>query len=209
MYDQIYSALTYGDIAHVDPVSLYPELRNYTIYVDGISKAFAATGVRVGWTFGPERIVSKMKSILSHVGAWAPKAEQMATARYLNNEGACEAYLHAFKHEIQVRLDGFYAGFQSLKSAGFAVDAIAPQAAIYLTVQLDLIGKSTDKGLVLATMSDVTNYVLDEAKIALVPFYAFGSSDYSNWFRLSVGTAALKDVEGAVESLRGALSRLK
>jgi len=209
MYDQIYSALTYGDIAHVDPVSLYPELRNYTIYVDGISKAFAATGVRVGWTFGPERIVSKMKSILSHVGAWAPKAEQMATARYLNNEGACEAYLHAFKHEIQVRLDGFYAGFQSLKSAGFAVDAIAPQAAIYLTVQLDLIGKSTDKGLVLATMSDVTNYVLDEAKIALVPFYAFGSSDDSNWFRLSVGTAALKDVEGAVESLRGALSRLK
>ncbi|MFY8046495.1 MAG: aminotransferase class I/II-fold pyridoxal phosphate-dependent enzyme, partial [Chitinophagaceae bacterium] len=44
MYDQIYWLLTFGNITHVDPVSLYPQLKNYTIYVDGISKCFAATG---------------------------------------------------------------------------------------------------------------------------------------------------------------------
>lgn len=208
MYDQIYSALTYGDIEHIDPVSLYPELRNYTIYVDGISKAFAATGVRVGWTFGPERIISKMKSILSHVGAWAPKAEQLATGRYLNNKSACENYLTSFKTEISNRLNGFYEGIQSLKREGFPVNAIAPQAAIYLTIQIDLVGRKTEKGIVLESMTDVTKYVLDEAKIAIVPFYAFGSSKESNWFRLSVGTALMEDVENAVESLRLALVKL-
>src|SRR5688572_14586516 len=79
LYDQVYSVLCFGETEHFDPVSLYPELRDYTVCIDGISKAFAATGVRVGWAFGPDFIMSKMRSILSHVGAWAPKAEQMAT----------------------------------------------------------------------------------------------------------------------------------
>jgi aspartate aminotransferase len=47
MYDQVYWMLTFGDTRHVEPVSLRPEMAPYTIFVDGISKAFAATGVRV------------------------------------------------------------------------------------------------------------------------------------------------------------------
>ena len=53
MYDQMYWHLTYGDIKHYNPVSLRPAMREYTIYIDAISKVFAATGVRVGWAFGP------------------------------------------------------------------------------------------------------------------------------------------------------------
>ena len=86
MYDQIYGALLHGGEKHVDPVSLRPELRPYTVYVDGISKALAATGVRVGWALGPDYIIDKMKSILGHIGAWSPKAEQMATARGLDRK---------------------------------------------------------------------------------------------------------------------------
>ena len=74
MYDQMYWHLTYGDIRHYNPVSLKPAMREYTIYIDAISKVFAATGVRVGWAFGPSVIVDKMKAILSHIGAWAPMA---------------------------------------------------------------------------------------------------------------------------------------
>ncbi len=51
-------------------------MKEYTIFVDGISKAFAATGVRVGWSLGPANVIAKMKAILSHIGAWAPMAEQ-------------------------------------------------------------------------------------------------------------------------------------
>ncbi len=64
LYDQIYSMLTFGSTRHYDPVNIMPQLKNYVIYVDGISKAFAATGVRVGWAFGAKQIIDKMKSIL-------------------------------------------------------------------------------------------------------------------------------------------------
>ena len=208
MYDQIYWTLTYGDTVHYDPVSLRPELRNYTIFVDGISKSMAATGVRVGWAFGPKKIIDKMKSILGHVGAWSPKAEQMATARYMSDDAAVKNYLSGFKVELEQRLRGFYDGMQALKAEGFSVNAIAPMAAIYLTVQFELKGKTTADGKVLSTTEEVTSYLLSEAGLAVVPFYAFGASRTSSWYRLSVGTASIADVNEAIESLRRALSKL-
>lgn len=208
MYDQIYWTLTYGETVHYDPVSLYPELRPYTIFVDGISKSMAATGVRVGWAFGPRKVIDKMKSILGHVGAWSPKAEQMASARFIQNDDAVKSFLDEFKIELEHRLRGFYDGIQSLKKEGFSVDAIAPMAAIYLTVQFDLKGKKTQAGEVLDSTEKVTGYLLSEAKLAVVPFYAFGASKSSTWYRLSVGTASINDVNESIESLRNALMKL-
>lgn len=208
MYDQIYWPLTHGSIEHYNPVSLRPEMREYTLFVDGISKSLAATGVRVGWTMGPKFLINKIKSILTHVGAWAPKAEQVATAKYLNELSQYDTYLNHIKSEINARLVGFYNGIQSLKSDGHKVDAIAPEAAIYLTVQFALHGLKTESGKVLETTQDVTKYILDEAKVAIVPFYAFGSSDDSNWYRLSVGTCKLEDVDGVISNLKAALEKL-
>lgn len=208
MYDQIYSALTYGDTRHYDPVSFYPELKNYTIFVDGISKSLAATGVRVGWAFGPRKVIDKMKSLLGHVGAWAPRAEQIAASRFLNNEKELNEFLISFKDELQQRLHGFYNQFQQLKKEGYSVDAITPQAAIYLTVKIDLKGKRTADGAVLTTAKEVTKFILDEAKIALVPFYAFGASEDSPWYRLSVGASAASDIEPIISNLRSALQKL-
>lgn len=208
MYDQIYWALTHGNTQHENPVALRPEMKNYTVFVDGISKSLAATGVRVGWSMGPKKIIDKMKSILTHVGAWAPKAEQMATAVYLNELAAYDQFLSEIKGKINDRLVGFYNGFQSLKAEGFKVDAIAPEAAIYLTVQFALHGRKKADGTVLATTQDVTKYILDEAQVALVPFYAFGASADSNWYRLSVGTCKIEDVDGVISNLRTALKKL-
>ncbi|MBI4930831.1 MAG: aminotransferase class I/II-fold pyridoxal phosphate-dependent enzyme [Bacteroidetes bacterium] len=208
MYDQIYWTLTFGNTKHYDPVSLRPEMKDYTIFVDGISKAFAATGVRVGWGMGPKKIVDKMKSMLGHIGAWAPRPEQMATARYLMNDSAVDGYLSDIRKKVNDRLVGFHKGFQSLKNEGFKVDSIAPQAAIYLTVQFSLHGQKTSDGKILSTTKDVTKYILDEAKVALVPFYAFGASEESSWYRLSVGTCRLEDVDGIIMNLRNALNKL-
>lgn len=209
MYDQIYWPLTHGNTKHYDPVSLRPEMREYTLFVDGISKSLAATGVRVGWSMGPKFIINKMKAILGHVGAWAPKAEQLASATYLSNLPQYDSFVKDINGKINTRLQGFYEGFQALKNEGFRVDAIAPEAAIYLTVQFSLHGQKTEDGTVLETTQDVTKYILDEAKVAIVPFYAFGSSPSSSWYRLSVGTCKVEDVQGAIENLRAALSKLK
>src|SRR5947207_3090335 len=85
-------------------MQLNPEMRNYTVYIDAISKVFASTGVRVGWSLGPKPILEKMKAILSHVGAWAPMAEQKAVAKFLYQKEAIDTYLANFKRELEERL---------------------------------------------------------------------------------------------------------
>ncbi len=208
MYDQMYSQLTYNGIAHVDPVSINPEMRKYTIYVDAISKAFAATGVRVGWSAGPTAVINKMKAILTHVGAWAPMAEQKACAQYLVQTDAIKAYLTNIKSEVAYRLQHIYDGLIAIKNKGFGVDAIAPQAAIYLTIKFDLVGKKTTDGLALGNQTDVTAYLLNEAKLAVVPFYAFGAPNDSPWYRLSVGTCKKEGIPQMLIELEAALDKL-
>lgn len=209
IYDQIYWQLCYGEQVHYHPVGLHPEMRPYTIYIDGLSKAFAATGVRVGWAFGPAEVMGKMKSILGHIGAWAPKPEQVATARYLAKHSDTATYLKDIKTKLHSRLDGFYRLFLTMKESGLPVDAIAPQAAIYLTVQIDLKGKTLPDGTPLHTVKDVTRYILEEAGVALVPFSAFGASDDSNWYRLSVGTSRMSDIAAVGEKMTAAIKRLQ
>ncbi len=208
MYDQMYWHLTYGDIQHFNPVSLRPEMRNYTIYIDAISKVFAATGVRVGWSMGPAAIIGKMKAILTHIGAWAPMAEQKAVAHYLGNRAGIKKFLAHFKSEIEERLRRIYNGFTELKNEGLPVDAIAPEAAIYLTIKIDLAGKSTPGGKKLETQGDVTAYVLNAAGLAVVPFYAFGAEKSSPWYRLSVGTCKKEEISDMFAKLREALKKL-
>ncbi|PVY39882.1 pyridoxal phosphate-dependent aminotransferase [Pontibacter virosus] len=209
LYDQIYWMLTFGDHQHYDPVNLRPELRDYTIYIDGTSKCFAATGVRVGYAFGPTVVIDKMKAILGHVGAWAPKAEQMATARFLHQTDAVDVFLDEFKHNVRESLDMLYHAFKDLKNEGYNVDAIEPMGAIYLSAKLDLAGKTTPSGQVLQTSKDISFYMLEEAKLAVVPFSAFGSDPSLGWFRLSVGGASLESIKDSLGRLREALKKLR
>jgi aspartate aminotransferase len=205
LYDQMYWHLTFGDIQHHNPVTLRPEMKEYTVFVDAISKVFAATGVRVGWSMGPERVIAKMKAINSHLGAWAPMAEQKAVAKFLPMATEIDEYLAGFKRAVEERLRAIHNGIQSIKEAGYAVDSIAPQAAIYLTIKLDLAGKKTAGNIILSKQSDVTAYILNEAKIAVVPFYAFGAPDNSPWYRLSVGTCKLEEIDNMIKQLRKAV----
>jgi len=208
MYDQIYWALTFGETVHYNPVSLRPEMKKYTIFVDGISKAFASTGVRVGWSLGPSEVIAKMKAINSHVGSWAPMAEQKAVAAFLQNSDAVNNYLAHIRSEVSCRLTPIFNGFKHLRSKGFNVDAIAPEAAIYLTLNIDLVGKKTARGALIQTQAEVTDYILNEAKLALVPFYAFGADKGSTWYRLSVGCCKKEDIPTMLEKLERALEKL-
>ncbi|WP_017257392.1 pyridoxal phosphate-dependent aminotransferase [Pedobacter arcticus] len=208
LYDQIYSQLTFGNHLHVDPVSLVPALRDYTIFIDGSSKCFAATGVRVGWGFGPAAIISKMKAIVGHMGAWAPKAEQVAMGHFIDDEKAVDGFLNTFKAKVKTSLDSLYAGLISLKNEGFAIDAIEPMGAIYLTIKIDYVGKTTSGGEVLDTPTKLNFYLIKEANIALVPFSAFGTEEMC-WFRASVGACSAEEIESKIPALKQALLSLK
>jgi aspartate aminotransferase len=208
MYDQMYCQLTYGATQHYDTVTLNPKMKEYTLYIDAISKVFAATGVRVGWSTGPEKLIAKMKSILTHVGAWAPMAEQKACAKFLLQTEVIKSFLDNMKEELLFRLSGMFEGIKALQIKGYNVDAITPQAAIYLTIKVDLVGKKTSTGSLLQNQADVTSYLLNNAKIAVVPFYAFGAPTDSPWYRLSVGTCKKEDINAVLISLENALQQL-
>jgi len=198
LFDQIYWTLTFGAARHHTPVELRPQMARYTVFIDGVSKAFAATGVRVGWGVGPPDVIEKMAGLLGHVGAWAPRPEQVAMAALLDDEPAVTAYLGEMRARVQQRLDRLAAGFAALRADGYPVEAIAPQGAIYLSVRVAIPHQSNEA---------TRQLLLTRAGLAVVPFQAFGLREDSGWFRISVGAVSLAEIDAAFPRLRAALPR--
>jgi aspartate aminotransferase len=203
-FDAMYGCLTAGEQYNYNPLQLNEEIKPYLIKVNAVSKIFAATGMRVGWCLGPAEILSKMKNLLSHIGAWAPMAEQKAIARFLIQQETVTNYLRKFKEEIQDRLDAIYRGVMQLKHKGYPVNAIKPQGGIYLSVQFDLLGK-TEHGKELQNAADIAAYLLEKSGFAILPFSVFGSSEELSWFRISVGTCRKIDIPTMLRKLEVAL----
>lgn len=201
LYDQVYGSLTFGDTKHVTPVGLVPEAAPYTILLDAVSKAFCATGLRVGWGLMPPAVRSRMADILGHVGAWAPKAEQIATAELLDAPGAIRAFQDTMKPEVQRRLEALHSGISALAADGFPLEAIAPQGAIYLSARFNLSGR-TIRGMKLKTNEAIRLLLLEHAGLAVVPFQAFGLREESGWFRLSVGAVSMNEIHAVFPRLR-------
>ena len=107
----------------------------YTIYVDAVSKCWAATGLRMGWAVVPPWVRDKMKAYVGHMGAWPSRTVQLATAEVLNAP-EIDTYMAEFSEAIRARLDRLYAGFEQMERDGLPVHAIGPQGAIYLTCLL-------------------------------------------------------------------------
>jgi aspartate aminotransferase len=205
MYDQVYWMLTFGSTTHVHPLALRPEMAPYTIYVDGISKAFAATGVRVGWVVGPQDLIDSMNNFMGHVGTWAPRAEQMATSKLLDAPNEVSAYGTELTGGVRQRLDALYNGIMAMRAEGLPVDATAPMGAIYLSARFALNGKRTPDGQTLRTNDEIRRYLLKAAGFAVVPFQAFGVKEDTGWVRLSVGAVSMADIERVLPILRDAI----
>lgn len=208
LYDQIYSALHFGNARRSSPPELVPEAFPYTVLLDGISKQFAATGLRVGWAAGPPALIGRMRDILGHVGAWAPKPEQVGTARFLNDASAVEDHRREFAAGIRRRLDILFDMFSRLRGEGLPVEAIEPQGAIYLSARFDLIGGETD-GQVIRTNGEIARLLLSSGRIAAVPFQAFGYRPETGWFRLSVGAVSEDEIRQSEPRLRRLLASFK
>jgi len=209
MYDHIYWPLCVGETRHATPPGVAPEMARYTVFVDGISKAFASTGLRVGWAVGPADVIERMAAIVGHVGAWAPRPEQAATAVFLGDVGAQQEYRARFLPGVQRRLDALYRGLDAMRQAGLPVEALSPQGAIYLTARIAPFGQRTPSGDVLRTNDDVRRWILESAHIGVVPFQAFGVPEESGWFRLSVGAASESGIAEAMPRLESALRQLR
>jgi aspartate aminotransferase len=196
-YDQVYWQLTFGNARHATPPEVCADVAPYTIMLDAASKSFAATGLRVGWAVMPPAARQRMADILGHVGAWAPKAEQVAMAAFLDDEAAIMAYHTTMRARVRERLDALAAGFHAMRAEGLPVEVIAPQGAIYLSIRCALPGHTNEA---------TRRLLLDKAGFAIVPFQAFGLAEDSGWFRISVGAVSLADIAAALPRVRAALA---
>jgi aspartate aminotransferase len=197
-YDQVYWQLVFGETRHVTPPEVCPEIAKHTIILDAASKSFAATGLRVGWAVMPPAARQRMADILGHVGAWAPRPEQVAMGALLDDPPTVDAYLGEMRPRVQQRLDRLAKGFESMRRDGYPVEVIAPQGAIYLSVRIVVPGHTNEETRVL---------LLEKAGFALVPFQAFGLREDSGWFRISVGAVSLAEIDAALPRVRAALSK--
>jgi aspartate aminotransferase len=208
LYDQVYWMLTFHGLEHVVPQVLCPEVAPYTILVDGISKVFAATGLRVGWICAPPELSGQLNAFLGHVGAWAPRPGQVATAEMLADAGAVAAARCTMQTGLAARLDLLHAGMLAMRGDGLPVEVVAPQGGMYLSVRFGAPKGRRTGGAALDTTEAMRCYLLEEAGMAVVPFEAFGFDGEPGWFRLSVGSVSEGAIDEALSRLRAALERL-
>ena len=207
LYDQVYSSLVFGGVKHYLPTTLVPEAAPWVICLDGISKAFAGTGLRVGWLLAAPPVTERMKDLLGHIGAWAPRPEQIAVAEFLSDPAAVSSFREEMTARVQQRLDALYQGFSEMKAAGYPVDCVNPQGAIYLSLHIQAIGRSLG-GTPIDSNEKLRELLLDRAGLAVIPFQAFGLKDETGWFRMSVGTVSLEDIQQAFPRIRHLLDQL-
>lgn len=201
LFDIMYGSLLQEGSEPYHPLALVPEAAPWVITIDGISKAFAATGLRVGWTLGAPAVIARMKDFLGHVGAWAPRPEQAATAGFLRDPAAIAQFRHQMGRLLGERLDALFDGFTAMQQEGLPVECVRAQGAMYISLRVNLVGRHW-RGQTIADNEALRKLLLNEAGLAAVPFQAFGVPDHTGWFRLSVGAVSVDDIRDMLERVR-------
>jgi aspartate aminotransferase len=189
-FDQIYSDLSFDGL-FVHPLDVCPEIREYLICVDGISKSLCATGVRVGWAFGAKSVISKMTEIFSHIGAWAPKPEQTAVAKYLNDYESVNEFISTKINQYTEITNKICDELENLKQEGFKIDYQKPEGAIYMSIYF---GDSLNFG----NVENFVEFLIKDCGVGMVPFEYFGSKENNGWFRMSIGGIDLNNIDEVI-----------
>lgn len=193
--DEIYEHLVYDGARHVSLLQAAPELRGRALTVNGVSKAYAMTGWRIGYAGGPQWLISAMAKVQS----------QTAGNSCTISQAAAEAALLGDQTTIEVWRDTLEKRRAAMLSELGRTDRIAtssPPGAFYVFADVSrCIGLATPSGLVLRNDLDLAEYLLDHADVAAVAGEAFGSSPF---IRLSFAA----DHDEVVEAARRIVSAI-
>jgi len=198
MTDDIYRTLVYGDGKFFQPATISPEVRAKTIIIDGVSKAFAMTGWRVGFTVAPKPVVEAMATLqgqsTTHAAAVAQAAAQAAI------EGPTDA-LEMMRTEFDKRRKTMVARLREIPG----VTCVEPKGAFYAFPDLSaFIGKKTPEGKKIENDVQLCEWLIEAAKVAVVMGSAFGAPGF---VRLSYATS-MKNVEEGVRRMAETLPKL-
>jgi aspartate aminotransferase len=144
--------------------------------------------------FGPQDIIGKMTEVFSHIGAWAPKPEQNAVARYLYDYEDMIEFVTSKTNQYSKISTKICDKIDELKEKGFRIDCQRPEGGIYISIYL---GESVS----FSNMESYTKFLIDRCSIGLVPFEYFGSKENKGWFRMSIGGVDPNNVYEILNSL--------
>lgn len=195
--DEIYEKLLYDNFEFISFASINNQMKEKTILVNGVSKTYSMTGWRIGYTAGPEEIIKAMDKIQSHSTSNASSISQQATIESLNGP---HEYLRLMQIEFHKRRDFLYDQLLSIEG----ISCYKPEGAFYLFPNFSSYTNKSYNGTRINNSLDLAMYVLNEARIALVPGSAFGAEGF---MRFSYANS-IEKLSEAVERLKSALSKL-
>ncbi|MCK5492813.1 MAG: pyridoxal phosphate-dependent aminotransferase, partial [Candidatus Omnitrophica bacterium] len=168
--DEIYEKIIYDGQKHVSIASVNDKIKNITIVINGVSKAYSMTGWRIGYAAGPKEIIKAMSNLQSHSTSNPTSIAQMAALAAL--EGTQEP-VSIMVSEFKKRRDYIVERLNSIEG----VSCIKTQGAFYVFPDVSkLFGKSFNGKEIKDSMS-LTELLLNEAKVAVIPGVAFGSDE--------------------------------
>jgi aspartate aminotransferase len=196
--DEIYEHLAYGDARHASPAAVVPQLADRILTVNGVSKAYAMTGWRLGYAGGPGQLIKSMATLISQSTSCASAISQAAARHALEADQACVAEAAAIFHARRDRI-------VALLNAIPGIRCPQPQGAFYTyPCVAGLVGRRTPQGKTLDSDLDVVMYLLDEAGVAVLDGAAYGMSPY---LRLSFA-ASMESIEEGCRRIAQACKRL-
>jgi aspartate aminotransferase len=188
--DEIYEKLIYGDTGHISIASLSEDAYARTIVINGVSKAYAMTGWRIGYTAASKEIVALMTNIQSHTTSNPNSIAQYASVEALNGQ---QDDIYKMVEQFKLRRDYMVERINSIKN----LSCIKPEGAFYVMVNIsEVLNKSLD-GTVIKDSLVFSELLLNKEKVAVIPGIAFG---VDNFIRLSYATS--------MENIKNGLDRI-
>lgn len=196
--DEIYEKLTYDGFKHISIASLSKEIKERTIIVNGLSKSYAMTGWRIGYTAGPKEIIKAMTNIQSQSTSNPTSIAQKAAVEALTGP---QDFIQTMLKEFDNRRRFLVSELNAIQ--GFT--CLTPSGAFYAFPNTSkLYGRQSEKGII-SSSSDLALYLLEKANVALVQGEAFGND---NHVRLSYATS-MENVKRGIDRIREAVRMLK
>lgn len=195
--DEIYEKLVYDDFKFLSFAAISEKIKQKTIIVNGVSKSYAMTGWRIGYTAAPESVIKGIDKIQSHSTSNASSISQFATLEALTGP---QETVEMMRKEFEIRRNYLYQELTSISG----ITCYKPEGAFYLFPNIsEFFGKKSGE-ININNSFDFAMYLLQEAKIAAVPGSAFGSEGF---IRFSYATS-MENLQDAAERIKSALAKL-
>lgn len=196
--DEIYEKLLYGESGHISIASLSEDAYNRTIVINGVSKAYAMTGWRIGYAAASEKITSLMSNIQSHTTSNPCSISQYASVEALNGD---QSEVEKMKQEFKKRRDFMVDRINSINN----LSCVKPEGAFYVMVNISKVLNKEVDGKIIKDSLTFSDLLLEKEKVAVIPGIAFGVDDF---IRLSYATS-MENIEKGLNRIEDFVNGIK